>query len=421
MTSGPGSDIRCPTCHQLTVPGAFCTRCGSALPFDLVNRPAAENRSAVQERLRARQEGHPGVPVAGAETFEPEPTDALRQAEPAEVPEGELVPPLVTDFDAPPVEPDVPGSVPAADVTAEPATSEPPVEDPASRPGASAAIAAAPGTPSAVSPRPAFLGDPEPEWPAEPDLSPSTPAEPEPEWHDTPDAEPEWEVVPSKAAPPLPYSDAGAMAAMEHDGGSGRPPTGSDSTGGGDGGISPAVFIAFLVLGLVALLGGAALAGFFRDGGIAQASPTPTASVEVSPSPSLEATPSPSLEPSPTILPSDAPPTTFPDGFLARAETCAEKPTAPSCDNSGATNSGSLWVLVSFRHAGASDVIGFAIVDSAGNLQADASLDLGFCGTSTDCAGYTYHQFSGLAPGDYRVRVTRNGTPAAETTFSVLP
>jgi hypothetical protein len=220
----------------------------------------------------------------------------------------------------------------------------------------------------------------------------------------------------------MPYGDTGAMAAMEHDGGSGRPPARSDATGGGDdGGISPAVFIAFLVLGLVALLGGAALAGVFRDGGTAQASPTPTASVEISLSPTIEATPSPSLEPSPTILPSDAPPTTFPDGFLARAEACAEEPSAPSCDNSGATNTGSLWILVSFRHAAASDVIGFNIVDSGGNLQADASLDLGFCGASTDCAGYTYHQFSGLAPGDYRVRVTRNGTPAAETTFSVVP
>ena len=186
----------------------------------------------------------------------------------------------------------------------------------------------------------------------------------------------------------------------------------------GDGAITPAVFVGFLVLGLIALLGGAALAGVFRDV-VAQTSPSPTASVDLTPSPTPEATPDQSVEPSATARPSDAAPTTFPDGFLARAEPCAEQPAAPSCDSSGASNQGDLWILVSFRHAKPDDVIGVAIVDSNGNLQADASLDLSFCGTNTDCAGWTFFPFNNLAAGDYRVRVTRNGTPAAETTFEV--
>jgi hypothetical protein len=60
-----------------------------------------------------------------------------------------------------------------------------------------------------------------------------------------------------------------------------------------------------------------------------------------------------------------------------------------------------------------------AIVDSSGTVQDEASLSLAFCLTNTDCPGYTYDQFSNLDPGDYDVRVTRNGTAAATTSFRV--
>lgn len=362
MTSDPGSDVLCPSCHQVTAPGAFCTRCGAALPFDIGFR--SDSRSEIQERMRLRREGRIGATAVGGEAFEPEPTDTLRQTDDEAVPL-----PAEPDW---PVEPErVAEPEPASQPEPEPVSQLDPEPDPGAE--LVAPIAAMAVASKVVAPPP-----------------------PEPVIYD---AEP--------APPPPP-----------------RPPR-PTRPGGGDGGksdgaITPAVFVGFLVLGLIALLGGAALAGVFRGDGVAQASPTPTASVDLTPVPTEEGTPVASVEASATPRPSDASPTSFPDGFLARAEPCASEPTAPTCDSSGATNSGDLWVLVSFRHATFSDVIGVAIVDSSGNLQADASLDLGFCGSSTDCAGYTYFPFTNLDPGEYRVRVTRNGTPAAETTFEVV-
>jgi len=58
-------------------------------------------------------------------------------------------------------------------------------------------------------------------------------------------------------------------------------------------------------------------------------------------------------------------------------------------------------------------------VDSSGTVQDEASLSLSFCETNTDCPGYTYDRFGPLDPGDYDVRVTRNGAPAATTSFTV--
>ena len=165
------------------------------------------------------------------------------------------------------------------------------------------------------------------------------------------------------------------------------------------------------------------LGGVFDSDPTADASPTPTAAVSTpSPEPTAEPeTPEPSGTATavPTPIPSGAEPTTFPDGFIARAETCEEQPTDATCDNSGAVNNGDLWVLVSFRNAAPTDVIGVAILDSSGTLQGDASLKLDFCGTNTACAGYTYFRFANLDPGEYEVRVSRNGTPAAVTAFTV--
>ena len=177
----------------------------------------------------------------------------------------------------------------------------------------------------------------------------------------------------------------------------------------------------FLGIGVLALLGGAILGGLF-GGGTAEASPTPTP-VVATPTPAPP-TPEPSLTetPVPTSAPSVTPtvePTAQPDGFIARVEVCDEQPSSPTCDNSGAVNDGNLWVLVSFRHAQATDVISVAILDNAGTTVDDGSLILSFCGTSTDCPGWTYFRFSNLDPGEYDVRVTRNGDPVGSTTFTV--
>jgi hypothetical protein len=178
--------------------------------------------------------------------------------------------------------------------------------------------------------------------------------------------------------------------------------------------------VVFLGLGILALLGGAILGGVFDAGTTAEASPSATQLVATStpepttPEPSATETPRPTAGPS--TNPSSAP---FPDGFFARAEACDDEPSGPTCDDSGAVNSGEPWILVSFRHGKPTDVIGIAIVDSSGTVQDTASLSLAFCQTNTDCPGYTYDRFGPLDPGTYEARVTRNGTPAATTSFRV--
>jgi hypothetical protein len=190
----------------------------------------------------------------------------------------------------------------------------------------------------------------------------------------------------------------------------------------GNSGISGIVFVAFLGLGVLALLGGAILGGVF-DGPTADASPSPSLVAEATPTPEPTPTPSvgPSVAPSPSAggaTPAPTPPPAA-DGFIARAEPCIDQPSDSTCDNSGAENNGDVWILVSFRHAQPSDVIAVTIHDTSGTTVDQGSIPLNFCGTNADCAGYTYFFFSGLADGDYDVRATRNGTQVATTEFQV--
>jgi hypothetical protein len=185
------------------------------------------------------------------------------------------------------------------------------------------------------------------------------------------------------------------------------------------------MFVAILGVMVLALLGGAILGGVFDSEPGAEASPSPSQVATATPEPTeatpepTGGTPGPSVLPSATAAPSLAEPTTFPDGFIARAEACIAQPTAATCDNSGAVNSGDLWILVSFRHGVPTDVLRVEIIDAGGTVRDDGSLDLAFCGSNTDCAGWTYFRFSNLSTGEYSVRVTRNGTLAAVTTFEV--
>jgi hypothetical protein len=191
----------------------------------------------------------------------------------------------------------------------------------------------------------------------------------------------------------------------------------------GNSGVSGIVFVAFLGLGVLALLGGALLGGVF-NGPAAEASPSPSIVAEATPTP--EPTPTPSSDPS--AAPSEAGATGTPaptpppaaDGFLARTEACDEPPSGPTCDNSGAENDGTVWILVSFRHAQPTDTVAVAIYSDAGALVAQGGpISLNFCGTNTDCAGWTYDDFAGLAEGEYEARATRNGTEVATTAFTV--
>ncbi|RPH33510.1 MAG: hypothetical protein EHM90_06320 [Chloroflexi bacterium] len=180
------------------------------------------------------------------------------------------------------------------------------------------------------------------------------------------------------------------------------------------------MFVVFLGIGVLALLGGALLPGLL-DGPVAEASPTPSLVATPTPEPLPSLTPDPSSGPSgvaPTPSPAVTPPPAA-DGFLARAEPCDEPPSSPTCDNSGAENNGDVWILVSFRHASPTDALSVSIHESGTTVAQDGPITLAFCGTNTDCAGWTFFDFHDLDEGDYEARVTRNGTQVATIEFTV--
>ena len=247
------------------------------------------------------------------------------------------------------------------------------------------------------------------------DAVPAVPPPPEAPWPDG-GGLPSTTGVPPVAPPPPPPDDHPLGAIGEPPP---PPPRGPSSTRL-ESGVSGAVFVAFLGLGFLALVAGAYFGGLFGNGdGQALASPTPTVVGTPSLKPTVEATPQGSVAPTSTPIPSAGGPITFPDGFIARAEPCAAEPTGSTCANSGAVNTGTVWILVSFRHGAPTDVLGVTVIDSSGKAVDDGSLVLASIGCGTDCAGYTYFRFSNLKPGAYRVPATRNGALAAETTFTV--
>lgn len=182
--------------------------------------------------------------------------------------------------------------------------------------------------------------------------------------------------------------------------------------------------IGFLALGVVALLGGALLAGVFNSGGdVAQQTPTPGIVESVAPSPSEAPSVAPSVGAS--AAQSAAPiesgePVVFPDGFTAEAQPCFPGSAGQDgCNSNGATNGGVVDIWVGFQNGNSSDVIGAAIVAPGGSTVAEGSIDLASIGCGSSCNGWTFFNFRSLEPGTYEVRVTRNGDPASSTSFEV--
>jgi hypothetical protein len=183
--------------------------------------------------------------------------------------------------------------------------------------------------------------------------------------------------------------------------------------------------LGFLALGVLALLGGAFLAGVFSGGDpVAQATPTPAIVESVAPIPSEAPSEAPSVVPSAEA--SAAPvesgePVVFPDGFVAEAQPCfpGSANSQAGCDSNGAVNGGQVEIWVGFQNGNSNDVIGAAIIGPGGNTVGEGSIDLATIGCGSSCNGYTWFNFSGLDPGTYQVRVTRNGDPASSTSFEV--
>jgi hypothetical protein len=387
-------DVLCPTCGQWTPPAPFCTECGAALQLGV------QEPGETSPFRRGHEVDQPGSPWGSdAERFEPEPEDQAARAAAAGAAAGPRIDHLTEP--EPPAAPEWPpepglgaaGAAAAAAGTPE-ALAEEPTAAPQKRTGKKAAEAAAA---AAVVGAAAGAEASTPEQSIVPPI-PTEPPTAEPPPTELPTAMP----PPPAAPPPVTYA--------------GPPRDGGDDS---NGGVSGLVFVVFLGIGVLALLGGAILGGVF-DGPVAEASPTPSVVSTPTLEPTAEPTPSPSAIASlgPSAAPTATPPPAA-DGFVARAEPCDEQPSDSTCDNSGAVNDGNVWILVSFRHAQPSDVIAVLVKNSSGTVLDEGSIPLSFCGTNTDCAGYTYFQFGGFAPGSYDVEATRNGEPAATTGFRV--
>ena len=377
-TPKPG-EIRCPTCHRSTPPAAFCTQCGSAIPTDARIRPRGMDRDELQERIRARRSG--GEPYRrGAasdddtayERFEPEPEDARVQR----------------GRRADAQRPDHLGA-------------------------GAAAVRAAAGAPEA--PSRADLTRDRDEWtapvvppPAEPHATEPTP---EPAYAEPAYAEPEHIDAYEDG-----YADPYEEYPYDYD--QYEEPE-SRSSGAGAFAI-----LGFLALGVLALFGGAVLAGVFSDDdpGVGSATPTPTIveslAPEVSDAPSLV----PSIEPSAgeSAPAASGEPVVFPDGFSAEAQPCLPGSAGGTgCNSNGAVNGGTVDIWVGFENGTADDVIGATIVGPDGATVAEGSIDLARINCGSSCNGWTYFNFRNLTEGTYQVRVTRNGDRASETSFEV--
>ena len=63
-------------------------------------------------------------------------------------------------------------------------------------------------------------------------------------------------------------------------------------------------------------------------------------------------------------------------------------------------------------------VLTFSILNEAGDTVGNGSLSLGSLCDKV-CSGWGRFRFGGLTPGNYTIRLDRNGQPAAEATFTV--
>lgn len=391
-TPKPG-EIRCPTCHRSTAPAAFCTQCGSAIPTDARIRPRGMDRAELQERIRARRSGGDPYRRGGAadeeaayRRFQPEPEDARvqrgRRAD-AQRPDhlADRAVPAAAAAHAP--EP-----APRGDLTRDPDDWTAP-----------------------VTPPPADLRGAEP-LPEPPHSEPphSEPAYPEPA-----DAE-QGHIDAYEDGYADPYADDPYDYDYDYD--EYEEPERRSS------GAGAFAILGFLALGVLALFGGAVLAGVFGEDnrGVGSATPTPTIveslAPEVSEAPSIAPSEAPSAGESAPA--SSGEPVVFPDGFIAEAQPCLPgSASGTGCNSNGAVNGGTVDIWVGFENGTADDVVGATIVGPDGSTVAEGSIDLSRINCGTSCNGWTYFNFRNLAEGTYEVRVTRNGDPASETSFEV--
>ena len=393
-TPKPG-EIRCPTCHRSTPPAAFCTQCGSAIPTDARIRPRGMDRDELQERIRARRSGGEPYRRGGTadddpayERFEPEPEDArIQRGRRAD----------------------------------------------AQRPdhlGEGAAAAAAAGA-AAESPARGDLTRDRDDWtapvvPPPADARGAEPAYEDQAYAETVDAEPAPYAQPEHIdAYEDGYADPYAEYPYEYD-----RYEDSEQRSSGAGAFA---ILGFLALGVLALFGGAVLAGVFGDDdpGVGSASPTPTFVESLAP----DASDAPSVAPS--VAPSGdgsagpggsggpiatGEPVVFDDGAVFEVQACASNEMSfEGCAQEGEFFSGGSFVAwVGFNGASGDDTLLLVLrQNGAGIAEADFPLGRAPFGCTSDCTGYARQGFTGLPPGEYTLELLRNGEPAHGITIGV--
>ncbi len=390
-TPKPG-EIRCPTCHRSTPPATFCTQCGSAIPADARIRPRGLDRDELQERIRARRSGSdpyrrggaPGDESAGYERFEPEPTDrAALRSRPEDSPRRDLL----SETPPPPSR-----AAPAAAAVAGAETLRPLPSERAERPDLTRErddwMTSRPETRDTAGPAAPYLA-PVADYRESDDADDAYTAYDDPAEADEYE---EWDEEPRERR------SAGAGALL---------------------------ILGFLALGVLALLGGAVLAGVFggdpQVGGGATPSPSLSSAPVASSSAAETARPTGSAATGGSAAPrASGDPVVFPDGFTAEVQPCLPgSPDLDGCDSNGATNGGTVDIWVGFTKGTENDVISAQVVPAGGTPEGTGTMDLARLGCEGTCNGWTYFPFGGLSPGTYQVFVTRNGDPAGETSFVV--
>jgi len=395
-TPKPG-EIRCPTCHRSTPPAGFCTQCGSAIPADARIRPRGLDRDELQDRIRARRSGGEpfrrggasGAEMAGYERFALEPEDEAARHSTSDAPRSDLlgdVPPrrpaATIPFDTGSARDDERHAPNHPDLTRE--------EDEWVAPAAATAGHDADARPSEPAPHLASVED-----------------------YREPD---------SGGLPQADYDEAGYADDYEYTDWQ-QEPRQRRSAGAG-----ALAILGFLALGVLALLGGAVLAGVFGDDPQTGQVETSPAAAAVSSSPlasnSAEATPEPSA--SEDGAPSDEPrasgePIEFADGFVAEVQPCLPgSADVDGCDSNGAISGGALDIWVGFTKGTGQDVISAEIVRTDGTTVSGGTINLADINCRAICNGWTRFSIEGgLLPGKYDILVTRNGTPAGESSFVV--
>lgn len=396
-TPKPG-EIRCPTCHRSTPPAAFCTQCGSAIPSDARIRPRGMDRDELQDRIRARRSGGDPYrrggsaddPGGGYQRFEPDPTDAgatsrvdRRAGRRADYFDEESAAGASVEEVARPARPDLTRD-----------------RDDWDRPAAAAGAAAGAAVGPAASPATSDTWTPTPdeEGAAYEPTPLRTDHYVEPAYDDEAEAYPyeydEWQEPERRS------SGAGAFA-----------------------------ILGFLALGVLALLGGAVLAGVFGDDdpGVAVGSPSPSLTASLAPiesePPSTEPSAAASADPDPSDQPSaTGDPVVFDDGATFEVQACATNEMSfGGCAQQAELISGGAFVAwVGFRGASGSDTL-LLVLRQDGAAVADSEFVLGNppFNCRTDCTGYARQGFTGLPPGEYTVELLRNGEPAHEISIGV--